>query len=559
MPQRIALFSAAAAVFLTASACRHSHTQPEAASTTTRDGRLSPLLSNLGNLNAPVTTNSPDAQKYFNQGLTLVYAFNHAEALRSFQEAARADPACAMAYWGQALALAPNINDSAIGPDREEQGARAIAESVKRKANATPREAALIDALAARFSQSGKPDRKQLNERYAAAMKTVYQRFPEDPDVATLFADAVMNTMPWDYWRDNTPKPGVQEARDALERTIAKFPGHMGAHHMYIHLLEASDYVDLTVPSAERLGSLAPGAGHLVHMPSHVFIRVGRYEDAAAANEKAVKADEDYITQCRAQGIYPAAYYPHNVHFLNAALVMSGRSKEAIDSAFKVATRHEDHMLKEPGFGFAQLLRTIPVMTLVRFGKWEQILAQPQPAEELPYVRAMRHFARGYALAAQDKLLEARAELEAMRSAASHPSLKDEKVFDINSLAELGGIGVTMLEGELACRKRDWPAAIAHLKKAAELEDALLYSEPPDWLLPPRQYLGAALLAAGRFADAEAAYRADLKRHRDNGWSLKGLQLALLKQARAAEAAEVEARFRRAWNKADVALETSRF
>ncbi len=552
------LFAAAAALLMVSS-CGHTHTPPGGSSSTTRDGRLSPLLSNLGKLNAPITTRSSDAQKYFNQGLTLVYAFNHAEALRSFQEAARVDTGCAMAYWGQALALSPNINDSAIGPDREEQGAKAIAEAVKRKAGVTEREAALIDALAARFEQSGKPERKVLNERYAAAMKQVRGRFPDDPDIATLYADSVMNTMPWDYWQKNTPKPGVQDAREALEKTIAKYPDHMGAHHMYIHLLEASDFVDLTVPSAERLGALAPGAGHLVHMPSHVFIRVGRYEDAAAANERAVQADEDYITQCRAQGIYPAAYYPHNVHFLNAALVMSGRSKEAIDSAFKVATRHADHMLKEPGFGFAQLLRTIPVMTLVRFGKWEEILKQPQPAADLPYVRAMYHFARGHALAAQGKQQEARAELDAMRAAAADPSLKDEKVFDINSLEKLAGIGVAMLEGELAYRKKDWGGSIGIYRKAVELEDALLYSEPPDWMLPPRQYLGAAQLAAGKYADAEGTFRGDLKRHRDNGWSLKGLEMALRKQGRETEAGDAVARFRKAWNRADVSIESSRF
>ncbi|MBI4892952.1 MAG: hypothetical protein HY821_20175 [Acidobacteria bacterium] len=559
MPGLSIRLSAVAAAIVIVSACGHSHAPPGGGSSTTRDGRLSPLLSKLGHLNAPVSTRSSEAQKYFNQGLTLVYAFNHAEALRSFQEAARMDAGCAMAYWGQALALAPNINDSAIGPDREEQGARAIAEALHRKGGASGREAALIDALAARFELGGQPDRKALNERYAAAMKQVRARFPEDPDVATLFADAVMNTMPWDYWRGNTPKPGVQEAREALERTIAKYPDHMGAHHMYIHLLEASEWVDLTVPSAERLGSLAPGAGHLVHMPSHVFIRVGRYEDAAAANERAVLADEDYITQCRAQGIYPAAYYPHNVHFLNAALVMSGRSREAIDSAFKVASRHADHMLKQPGFGFAQLLRTIPVMTLVRFGKWQEILLQARPSAEFPYVVSMYHFARGYALAAQGKAEQARGELEAMRVAAADPTLKDEKVFDINSLEKLAGIGVAMLEGELAYRKKDWGGSMASYGKAVELEDALLYSEPPDWMLPPRQYLGAAQLAAGKYAEAEATFRADLKRHRDNGWSLKGLEMALRKEGQGGEASEVEARFRKAWNRADVRIESSRF
>jgi tetratricopeptide (TPR) repeat protein len=553
------LLLSAAGIALLLPACRTSHTQHQSsAGPTTRDGRLSPLLANLGRLHAPVTTAHADAQTYFNQGLTLVYAFNHAEALRSFQEAARVDPGCAMAYWGQALALSPNINDSAIGPDREEQGAKAIAEAVRRKHKASPKESALIGAMATRFAPAGEKSRTTWNERYAEAMKSVYAKFPADPDVATLYADAVMNTMPWDYWRGNEPKPGIREVREALERTIRDFPGHIGAHHLYIHLLEASDFVDLTVPSAEKLGSLAPGAGHLVHMPSHVFIRVGRYDDAAAANEKAVQADEDYITQCRAQGIYPATYYPHNVHFLNAALVMSGRSKEAIDAAFKVATRHEHHQLDEPGFGFAHLLKTIPMMTLVRFGKWDEVLKQPQSGAEAPYVRAMNHFARGFALSAQGKTVEAQAELEALRSAASHPSLPELKVFDVNSLDKLAAIAVAMLEGEIAYRKRDWAKAIAQFRKAAALEDALLYSEPPDWMLPPRHFLGAAQIAAGKPADAERTFQEDLRRHRNNGWGLAGLALALRKQGKVGPAGEAEVRLKQSWQRADIQIDNSR-
>lgn len=518
---------------------------------------LAPRLKNLGDLHFAITTRSPDAQAFFNQGLTLVYGFNHAEALRSFKETARLDPGCAMAWWGQALALAPNINDSAIGPDREQQGQTAIAEALKRRGAASEREQALIDALAARFT-AAEPDRARLNRAYADAMKSAYARFPNEPDFATLYADAVMNVSPWDYWKDNQPKPGIAEARAALEKAIGESPGHPGAHHIYIHLIEASDDVDRAIPSAEKLGSLVPAAGHLVHMPSHVFIRVGRYDDASAANEKAVLADEDYIAQCRAQGMYPAAYYPHNIHFLNATLVFSGRSKEAIDAAGKVASRHEDHSLHEPGFGFAHLLRTIPEMTFIRFGKWNEIVARPRAAAGSPYVQAMDHFARGFALANLGRLPDAANELKALKAAAANPELAKLSVFDVNTLDKLAAIGLAMLEGEIALRKRQFPTAIAAYRRAVELEDALRYSEPPDWMLPPRQFLGAAQLAAGQYAGAEATFRADLKRHRNNGWSLAGLTQALEKQAKAGEASAARAQFEKAWARADVSITTSR-
>lgn len=534
--------------------------QHGAASETTRDGRLSPALQNLGNLHFGVTTKSPDAQRFINQGLTLVYAFNHAEALRSFKEAARLDPDCAMAYWGQALALAPNINDSAIGPDREQQGHAAISEAVKRKSTAGEKEQALIDALAVRFAggAADPPNRESLNQAYANGMQKAYAQFPNDPDVASLYADAVMNTMPWNYWtKDSEPRPGIAGARTALEKSIRAYPDHPGAHHLYIHLMEASDYVDLAVPSADRLGGLVPMAGHLVHMPAHIYIRVGRYADASQANIKAIAADEDYITQCRAQGIYPAAYYPHNIHFLNAALSMEGRSKDALEAARKVATRHDHQQMNEPGFGFAHLLKAVPLLTMVRFGQWNQILKEPEPPADQVFGRAMRHFARGYALLARGK--PAGAELASLQKLAADPSLAELKIFDLNSLAKLANIGEAMLEGEIALKARRFDDAVAAYRKAMEIDDGLLYSEPPDWMLPPRQYLAHALFTAGRHSDAEKVYREDLKRHRSNGWSLYGLQQALRKQGKRQEAARAAEQFQQAWLRADTKLTASRF
>ncbi|HWQ54262.1 MAG TPA: hypothetical protein VN442_11295 [Bryobacteraceae bacterium] len=533
--------------------------QPELGETT-RDGRLAPSLKNLGDLQHRVTTKSPEAQAFFNQGLTLVYAFNHAEALRSFREAARIDPDCAMAYWGQALALAPNINDSAIGEGREQQGYQAIAEAVRRKAGAGARERALIEALQARFAAQATPDRAALNQRYAEAMAKVRARYPNDPDVATLYADAVMNTMPWSYWtRDGKPKPGVAQARAALENAIRRYPNHPGANHIYIHLIEASDDVDRAVPSADRLGGLVPAAGHLVHMPSHIYIRVGRYADAAAANIRAIAADEDYITQCRAQGIYPAAYYPHNIHFLNAALTMDGRSREALESARKVAAQHDHKMLHEPGFGFAHLLKTIPALTMVRFGLWDEVLAEPEPDGEQVFGRAMRHFARGYALSAKGKPEEAQAELTALKTLAADGSLEKLKIFDTNTLDRLAVIAVAMLEGDLHLKARRHDEAVAAYRRAVDADDNLRYSEPPDWPLPPRHYLADALFTTGRFREAEQVYREDLKRHRANGWSLYGLEQTLRKQSKTREADQIRAQIQKSWGRADVQLTSSRF
>ena len=527
---------------------------------TTTDGRLAPLLSNLGSLHVPITTDSADAQKYFNQGMRLLYGFNHAESLRSFREAARIDENCAMCFWGQALALAPNINDSAIGPDREQQGYDAIRKALKRRNRARDKERALIDALAARFA--GKPpggDRTALNQAYAKQMEKVWLRFAADPDVATLYADAVMNTRPWDYWKkDGTPQPGIVSAKAALDRTIERFPTHPGALHIYIHLVEASDHVDSAEPFADRLGSLMPGAGHLVHMPSHVYIRIGRYGDAADANVRAIKADEDYISQCRAQGIYPAGYYPHNVHFLAAAVVMEGRRNEALRAARKAAAVHH-HDVPEGLVGFAHLLEALPLLVMVRFGQWDEILAGDRRSEAPAFVTAMDRFARGMASSAKGRPTEAKAELAALEKIANGPALENLKIMDVNSLGDIAPIAVAMLRGDIAEKAGSYDVAVAEFRRAADMEDALLYSEPPEWFLQPRQYLGHAYLRAGKLQEAERVYREDLKRHRGNGWALMGLEQTLRKQGRVAEADAVHQDFQHAWKRADVQITASRF
>ena len=518
---------------------------------------LAPLLERIGDLHYAVSTDEPEAQKYFDQGLSLVYGFNHLEGERSFREAARRDPDLAMAWWGVALALAPNINDPLPDADREKNAWEAIGKARSLAGGANEKEVALIEALAARHSGDAEPDRAGLNKAYADTMAPLVARYPEDADIQTLYADAVMNTMPWDYWIDGgrTPKPETEPALAALEKAIAININHPGANHLYIHAIEASTDPDRAIPAAERLGSLIPVAGHLVHMPAHIWIRVGRYEDAVKANEQAIVADEDYVSQCRAQGIYPVGYYPHNIHFLHAALMMRGQGAEAMEAARKAASKHHaEHFQTIPNFGFGHLLRALPTMTMVRFGRWDEALAEPEPAADMVYARACRRFARGMAFVAKGDLAAADEELAAMEPLAADPTLAELKIFDLNALDSMARLGVLMLRGNIQAARKEFAAAEKSLREAIAIEDGLLYSEPPDWPLPPRHALGMILLDAKRYADAEAMFRADLARHRDNGWSLHGLRQALAAQGKKTEASEIEARFQQAWKDADVNL-----
>lgn len=524
----------------------------------TRDGRLSPMLSNLGNLHRPVSTSNPLAQRYFDQGLTLVYGFNHDEARRSFLEAARNDPSLAVAWWGVALAVGPNINDEAKDAEREKQAAEAVQKALALSGKAWEAERALIEAMAARYPPAGGVDRPARLAAYAAAMEKLYDSHPGDPDLATLYAGAVMETMPWNYYmRNGKPKQPMVRAIEALERTIVTHPYHPGAHHYYIHAVEASPEPERAIRSAEQLPSLVPGAGHLVHMPSHIFIRVGRYSDAAGANYQAIKADEDYISACRAQGIYPAAYYPHNVHFLTAALAFEGRAKETMQAAEKVGHQHGPQAMTDPNFAFPHLLHSIPDLARVRFGLWQDILNSPPP-QGSEFHLAMWHFARGMAFAAARRPAEAGSELGALRKAAANPAFKSMKVFDVNALSELAAIASDVLEGEIEARRSRFRKAVELLRKAVRREDALLYSEPPDWPNPVRHNLGAVLLEAGQAAEAEKVFREDLERHRENGWALRGLARALEMQGRTQEAAETMARFEKAWARADIKIDSSR-
>ena len=519
-----------------------------------RDGSLAPELSGLGTAHMAVTTDVPKAQAFFDQGLRLLYAFNHEEARRAFREAARRDPSLSMAHWGIALTLAPNLN----APMTPEQGRGAIdaIQQARRTAHlASGRERALIDALAARFAVDPASPRPPLDRAYADAMARIAETHPDDPNVATLYADAVMNTMPWDYWqKDGSPKPETAVVSGVLERAIAANPDHAGAHHYYVHLLEASDTPERAEASADRLGSLMPAAGHMVHMPAHIYLRVGRYADAAEANVRAIAADEDYLAQCQAQGLYPVSYYPHNLHFLWAAATLEGRSAVAIDAARQVAAKVPHH--HAGALAWTADFPVTPWLAYARFGRWQEMLTEPRPPASEPYATGIWHYARGLAFIARRQTARAEGELAALTALLDHEAFRTT-LKDSPLLINLQ-IASRLVRGELAARAHRLDEAIQIVSEAVALEDSIPYNEPPVWHQSTRHVLGALLLEAGRAREAEAAYRHDLKRFRDNGWSLFGLWQSLEAEGRSGEAQEVRARFEKAWARADVTLTSSR-
>ena len=520
------------------------------------DTPLAPLLTNLGTLQHRITTTNPRAQVFFDQGLRLVYGFNHAEAVRSFREAQRVDPDCAMCFWGEAYALGPNVNDP-LTPEREKEAHAALEKARARAARTTEAERGLIEALAPRYSDAPAGGRSARDAAFTAAMKALAARFPHDPEINTIYAAAAMEARPWQYWKEkDVPEPEIAEALATLERIIMEYPDHPGAHHFYIHLVEATNTPDRGVPSADKLEGLMPGAGHLVHMPAHIYMRVGRYADASESNVRAIAADEDYLAQCQAQGLYPVGYYPHNIHFLWAAATMEGRSGVALEAARKVAAKLGHEMLHSAVA--LQDFQSVPYYALVRFGHWEEMLTEGQPSKDFAFTTAMWHYGRGVAFAARGQGDRARAELEAVRAQRAHPSLNGAELAG-TPLSAIVDLAASVLEGELASRDGRHDTAIATLTAAVEMQDAQRYNEPPTWHYPVRQSLGAALLAAGRAAEAETVYREDLRRNRENGWSLFGLAKSLEAQQKSAEAATAWVRFRRAWPRADVTLTASRF
>ena len=516
-----------------------------------------PLFEGMGDHQYPITTGNPWAQLYFNQGLVIDFAFNHAESVRSFKAAQKLDPDCAMCFWGEALALGPNINVTSNGKAiMSEQAQReahaAIRKALALKGQASAKEADFIEALAVRYNGDPASPREPQDLAYADAMRELYQRYPDDDTAASLFAEALMTTMPWDYWLDEgNPKPYTVEVIDALETVLQRSPRHPMALHLYLHAVEASASPERAEAAADTLATLVPGAGHLVHMPAHIYWRVGRYHDAAEANVRAADVDEAYIAQCNAQGFYPAMYYPHNIHFLWAAASMEGRSAVAIDAARRVAANVQLEMIEQ--FPSVEFFHTIPLLALTQFGHWDEILQQPQPDPGMDFSNAIWRYVRATAYARKGDLQAARAE-----HAALTPLRESAKVHFLDTVAypasQLLLIADELVQGEIAMAEHQPAMAVTHFENAVTAQDALPYTEPPFWYYPTRLTLGNALLTAGDAAGAEAVFRRDLEIYRHNGWSMHGLLQSLRTQGKTAEAEEMQQHLDHAWALADPEL-----
>jgi len=503
------------------------------------------LVAGLGDLHHPVSTHNPEAQQFFDQGLRFIYCFNHDEAARSFQHAAELDPKLAMAYWGLAEAVGPNYNDPA-DPDRYKHAHDAVQKAVDLSAGGPPSESAYIQAMAKRFPADPKSDLKKAAEDYHDAMRQVAADFPDDLDAATLFAESGMNLHPWGLWhQDGTPEAGTEEIVATLESVMKRDPNHLGAIHYYIHTVEASNNPERALAGANKLAALAPGAGHIVHMPAHVYIRTGDYEAAVKTNEQAAEVDRAYIKATGAQGIYPMMYYSHNLHFVAMCGAMNGHYAEARKNADLLAANVGPHVKEMPPLeGFM----TIPMAVEVRFHHWNEILKMPAPDPAMKTATVFWHFGRGLALAGTGKVADAEAEYKIVSEAEA--ATPPDVIFQMpinNKAKDIMKIAEDVLGAKIAVAKKDNAAAIVRLQDAVAIQDTLKYGEPPDWFFPVRESLGAALLLNGDAAGAEKVFRADLDRNLRNPRSLWGLRQALLQQKRDYDASFVQKQFEASW------------
>ncbi len=517
--------------------------------------QIAPRLQNLGSHIFTVSTQNEDAQRFINQGLNLAYAFNHFEAGRAFREAARLDPSLAMAYWGQALVLGPNIN-APMNPDDEPIALKLVQQAKLRISQGSLREQALIAALEKRYT-GNEAERAANDKAYAEAMRTVHQRFPDDPDITVFYIESMMNLRPWGYWMpDGRPEEGTVKIVALTEDVLHRFPKHPGALHLYIHLVEPTSTPERAEKAADTLMRLMPDAGHMVHMSSHIYQRVGRYADAMISNQLAIEADERYLKQNKAEGIYPMGYVPHNIHFLWFSATANGQSKIAIDAAKKIGAMIGDATLAE--IPHTAVFRMVPYWALARFGLWQEILNEPAPPTTNAFLQGSWHYVRGLAYVATGKLPQANQELISLQKIMQDPSLHSP-IFSTNTAFTVLRIAPEVLAGEIAAVQGKFKSAISHLERAVRLEDALAYTEPAEWHYPPRLALGAILLEAGYPNEAETVYWEDLRRNRDSGWSLYGLLKALQAQNKTEDAAQIEVRFKKAWEQADIVLTASRF
>ena len=514
-------------------------------------------VAGLSGLHHEISTPSPEAQAFFNQGLELAYGFNHAAAADAFREAASLDPQCSMCEWGFALVQGPNIN-AAMDPDQNPAAYASVQRALELSAQATPKERDYVEALAERYAAEAPEDRSHLDKAYADAMRRVHAKYPADLNAATLFAESLMNTTPWDYWtEDNQPRKVTEEFLGVLETVLRREPGHTGANHFLIHAVEKVR-PDLGIPAAQRLENLAEGAGHLVHMGSHIYIRVGRYNDASRVNQKAMEADIKFAEKHGSSPVYDT-YRWHNPHFLVASSGFEGRSELSLATALELRGEMTDEAMRTPGFFTLQHFWATPYVVEVRFGMWDQALAEPPPAEDLVYPTGMWHYARGMAWLRKGEIEKSRAELSALEALSGHPQLEEVTIWDLNTTKQVIDIARHVLRGELLAAEGKFDGAIDALRTAVTLEDSLVYDEPPSWQGPVRQNLGAVLLEARRPSEAEVAFREDLELFPWNGWSLRGLEQSLSAQGKKAEAKATAARFAEAWKHSDVILKSARF
>lgn len=521
-------------------------------------GTKAPKLNGLEGIDFKISTNNKEAQEYFNQGMMLSYGFNHAEAARSFFEATRLDSTCAMAYWGFAYVLGPNYN-AGMEDDNYQRAYQAAQKAFSLAGNCTRKERELIQALTLRYTAAPPKDRSQLDSSFSSAMKKVYELYPTDPDISALYAESLMDLHPWDMYDKKTKaaRPWTGEIVAILEKLIKQYPKHPGVPHFYIHAVEASKTPERGLASADLLMSLVPGSGHLVHMPSHIYIWTGDYHLGTLANIEAVKSDSNYITACHAQGAYPLAYYPHNYHYLTATATFEGNSKLAWSAATKVQEKTAKDIMVQPGWGTLQHYYTIPYFVAVKFGLWDSILSMKQPEADLIYPRAVFHYAKGMAYLGKKDITKAEKELSQLQELAKDSILKEITIWNINTMNDIAQIAVNVLTAEVFRARQEYDKAIAAFRVGIAIEDNLNYDEPPDWFFSVRHHLGTVLLQAGKYAEAEKTYLEDLEIWKENGWALIGLYEALQKQAKVAAAQAVKLRFDKAWQYADFKIASS--
>ena len=518
-----------------------------------------PLFDGLDVIHFPISTKNPEAQKYFNQGLALAYGFNHAEAARSFYYATKLDQQCAMCFWGYAYVLGPNYN-AGMEPDNYERAHKAIQQAIKLSNKANEKEKALIMALSKRYVSKPIDDRSSLDIAYSEAMQNVTDKFPEDLDIATIYAESIMDLHPWDlYDKNGTPKKWTPEIESLLIKVLQKDPKHIGANHFYIHAVEASKTPERGNPSAKLFDEgLVPGSGHLTHMPSHIYIRTGEYHKGTLANINAVKKDSSYVTLCHAQGAYPLAYYPHNYHFMAACATLEGNYKWAMLAAKKTSELVHPKTMIEPGWATLQHYYVIPYFVAVKFGKWDEILKMKLVSDTLKYPKAISHYAKGMACLGKKDFTKAKAELVKLEILANDPAMKKITIWELNSMYDILQIATKVLKGEILASEKKYDQSISLLEKAIKTEDNLNYNEPPDWFFSVRHHLGAVQIEAKKYNEAIKTYKIDLKQFPNNGWSHHGLKLAYEKLGKQNLAKEIDRKIIKSWATADIKIATSR-